>query len=194
MKKANSSFVQRALPQQLCSTSAAVGATRELDKCNDGEEEGGRGQAGDPERRRAARRLRRHLRLRAAAASETLDLRAPTRAARSQMTGLAVGAVDTYRLVKAGGRTVDQSRIARLAFHEMGRSGLVVSVFFALYQVCKCGIAAAGIEAPEVKVGGATAASLAPLSVLPATRRLSPYCLTLVAVDSYHTYFAPDSR
>jgi hypothetical protein len=110
------------------------------------------------------------------------------------MTGLAVGAVDTYRLVKAGGRTVDQSRVARLAFHEMGRSGLVVSVFFALYQVCKCGIAAAGIEAPEVKVGGATAASLAPLSVLPATRRLSPYCLTLVAVDSYHTYFAPDSR
>ena len=104
MKKANSSFVQRALPQQLCSTSAAVGATRELDKCNDGEEEGGRGQAGDPERCRAARRLRRHLRLRAAAASETLDLRAPTRAARSQMTGLAVGAVDTVMEAAAAGK------------------------------------------------------------------------------------------
>ena len=74
------------------------------------------------------------------------------------MTGLAVGAVDTYRLVKAGGRTVDQSRVARLAFHEMGRSGLVVSVFFALYQVCKCGIAAAGIEGAGALASGAVAA------------------------------------
>ena len=109
------------------------------------------------------------------------------------MTGLAVGAVDTYRLVKSGGM-VDRGKITRLAFHEMGRTGLVVSFFFATYQTAKCGIRALGVEAPEVRVGGATALGLLPISVAPATRRLSPYCLTLVAVDSYHTYFAPDSR
>lgn len=105
------------------------------------------------------------------------------------VTGLSVGAVDAYRLVKAG--SVARARASRVAFHEMGRSGLVVAGFFGAYQVVKCGLLACDVDAPEVRVGGATALSLFPVALVPALRRLTPYCLTLVAVDTYHTYVAP---
>ena len=105
------------------------------------------------------------------------------------VTGLTIGAVDAYRMVKGG--SVARSKAAPVAFHEMGRSGLVVAGFFSIYQVIKCGLLAADVDAPEIRVGGATAASLLPLTLVPALRRLAPYCLTLVAVDTYHTYVAP---
>ena len=79
------------------------------------------------------------------------------------------------------------------AFPDAGRSGLVVSAFFAVYQTVKCGFLAADVTYPEVRVGGATLVALAPVSAVAALRRLTPYCLTLVAVDTYHTYVAPDS-
>lgn len=109
------------------------------------------------------------------------------------VTGLTVGAVDAYRLIKAGA-VVDRARSSQIVFHEMGRSGLVVAGFFSIYQVAKCGLMYGEVEAPEVRVGGATAVSLLPLALVPPLRRLAPYCLTLVAVDSYHTYIAPDDK
>mmetsp|Transcript_19085 Transcript_19085/g.56670 ORF Transcript_19085/g.56670 Transcript_19085/m.56670 type:complete len:160 (+) Transcript_19085:186-665(+) len=108
------------------------------------------------------------------------------------ITGFTVGAVDAYRIAKRAGN-LDLANVLRVAPHEMGRSAFVVSGFFAVYQTVKCGCLAAGVTYPEVRVGGATAVALAPIATVQAFRRLSPYCLTLVAVDTYHTYVAPDA-
>lgn len=86
----------------------------------------------------------------------------------------------------------DGGKISSLAFNEMGRSGIIISFFFSAYQITKCALLGGGITAPEVRVGGATAVSLLPMQMVPTLRRLTPYCLTLVAVDSYHTYYATD--
>mmetsp|Transcript_31677 Transcript_31677/g.97913 ORF Transcript_31677/g.97913 Transcript_31677/m.97913 type:complete len:140 (+) Transcript_31677:838-1257(+) len=106
------------------------------------------------------------------------------------LTGFTVGAVDAFRMVKSG--AVPRADAARVAFHEMGRSAVVVSAFFSVYQTVKCLCLAADVKYPEVRVGSATAIAIAPVSVIAPLRRLVPYCLTLVAVDTYHTFFAPD--
>ena len=105
------------------------------------------------------------------------------------VTGFTVGAVDAYKLFKGG--TVKQADLPRVAFHEMGRSAVIVAGFFGIYQTVKTGLGFAGVDYPEVKVGTATMVGAAPLSITPGLRRYVPYCLTLVAVDTYHSYFAP---
>ena len=105
------------------------------------------------------------------------------------VTGFTVGAVDAYKLFKGG--TVKQSDLPRVAFHEMGRSAVIVAGFFGIYQTVKTGLGFAGIDYPEVKVGTATIIGAAPLSITPGLRRYVPYGLTLVAVDTYHSYWAP---
>ncbi len=105
------------------------------------------------------------------------------------VTGFTVGAVDAYKLFKGG--TVKQTDLPRVAFHEMGRSAVIVAGFFGIYQTVKTGLGFAGIDYPEVKVGTATMIGAAPLSITPGLRRYVPYCLTLVAVDTYHSYWAP---
>ena len=105
------------------------------------------------------------------------------------VTGFTVGAVDAYKLFKGG--TVKQADLPRVAFHEMGRSAVIVAGFFGIYQTVKTGLGFAGVEYPEIKVGTATMVGAAPLSITPGLRRYVPYCLTLVAVDTYHSYFAP---
>ena len=105
------------------------------------------------------------------------------------VTGFTVGAVDAYKLFKGG--TVKQADLPRVAFHEMGRSAVIVAGFFGIYQTVKTGLGFAGVDYPEVKVGTATMIGAAPLSITPGLRRYVPYCLTLVAVDTYHSYFAP---
>ena len=105
------------------------------------------------------------------------------------VTGFTVGAVDAYKLFKGG--TVKQPDLPRVAFHEMGRSAVIVAGFFGIYQTVKTGLGFAGIDYPEVKVGTATMIGAAPLSITPGLRRYVPYCLTLVAVDTYHSYWAP---
>ena len=105
------------------------------------------------------------------------------------VTGFTVGAVDAYKLFKGG--TVKQPDLPRVAFHEMGRSAVIVAGFFGIYQTVKTGLGFAGIDYPEVKVGTATMVGAAPLSITPGLRRYVPYCLTLVAVDTYHSYWAP---
>ena len=44
------------------------------------------------------------------------------------VTGFTVGAVDAYKLFKGG--TVKQPDLPRVAFHEMGRSAVIVAVFW----------------------------------------------------------------
>ena len=105
------------------------------------------------------------------------------------VTGFTVGAVDAYKLFKGG--TVKQTDLPRVAFHEMGRSAVIVAGFFGIYQTVKTGLGFAGVDYPEVKVGTATTIGAAPLSITPGLRRYVPYCLTLVAVDTYHSYWAP---
>ena len=108
------------------------------------------------------------------------------------VTGFTVGGVDAYKLIQAG--KIPKPDIPKVAFHEMGRSAVIVAGFFSVYNIVKTSINAAGCEYPEVNVGGATAVATLPLSVAPALRRYVPYRLTLVAVDAYHSYFAPKPR
>ena len=105
------------------------------------------------------------------------------------VTGFTVGAVDAYKLFKGG--TVKQTDLPRVAFHEMGRSAVIVAGFFGIYQTVKTGLGFVGVDYPEVKVGTATMVGAAPLSITPGLRRYVPYGLTLVAVDTYHSYWAP---
>ena len=105
------------------------------------------------------------------------------------VTGFTVGAVDAYKLFKGG--TLKQADLPRVAFHEMGRSAVIVAGFFGIYQTVKTGLGFVGVDYPEVKVGTATMIGAAPLSITPGLRRYVPYGLTLVAVDTYHSYFAP---
>ena len=70
------------------------------------------------------------------------------------VTGFTVGAVDAYKLFKGG--TVKQADFGRVAFHEMGRSAVIVAGFFGIYQTVKTGLGFVGVDYPEVKVGTAT--------------------------------------
>ena len=88
------------------------------------------------------------------------------------VTGFTVGAVDAYKLFKGG--TVKQTDLPRVAFHEMGRSAVIVAGFFGIYQTVKTGLGFVGIDYPEVKVGTATMVGAAPLSITPGLRRYVP--------------------
>ena len=68
-----------------------------------------------------------------------------------------------------------QTDLPRVAFHEMGRSAVIVAGFFGIYQTVKTGLGFAGIDYPEVKVGTATMIGAAPLSITPGLRRYVPY-------------------
>ena len=100
------------------------------------------------------------------------------------VTGFTVGAVDAYKLFKGG--TVKQPDLPRVAFHEMGRSAVIVAGFFGIYQTVKTGLGFVGVDYPEVKVGTATMVGAAPLSITPGLRRYVPYHLTLVGRGHAH--------
>ena len=109
------------------------------------------------------------------------------------MTGLTVGAVDSFRLFRRG---QDVQVATRTALNEMARSGILMASFFAGYQCIKCGLSRPfpdDRDAPTL-VMLATSASLAPFAVLAPLRRLIPYAGTLIAVDVYHTYFGASKR
>ena len=72
----------------------------------------------------------------------------------------------------------------------MGRSAVIVAGFFGIYQTVKTGLGFAGIDYPKVKVGTATMVRHHYRS-RPVYDGTCPTRLTLVAVDTYHSYCAP---
>lgn len=104
------------------------------------------------------------------------------------LTGFSMGMVDTFNAVRQNPSKMDVKAVTRLTFHEMGKSGAVVAAFFSLYQAVKCGVRRVTTDTLTV-VTTTTTISLLPLSVFPPLRRYVPFGLTLVAVDTYHTYY-----
>eukprot|EP00635_Sarcinochrysidales_sp_CCMP3193_P012939 CAMPEP_0118919670 /NCGR_PEP_ID=MMETSP1166-20130328/18677_1 /TAXON_ID=1104430 /ORGANISM="Chrysoreinhardia sp, Strain CCMP3193" /LENGTH=155 /DNA_ID=CAMNT_0006860199 /DNA_START=21 /DNA_END=489 /DNA_ORIENTATION=- len=104
------------------------------------------------------------------------------------MTGLTIGAVDSFRQVRS---PEGFQRASAVAFSEMARSAILMASFFAGYQSVKCVLQQPLRDDPQVLVGTATTVALAPFAVMPSLRRLIPYAATLIAVDVYHSSGAP---
>lgn len=98
-----------------------------------------------------------------------------------------MGLVDTFNKVRREPQQLDVSAIVRLSCNEMARSGIIIATFFTLYQGIK--YAMQGVTQDfSTTIAATTTISLLPFSLLPPLRRYCPFSLTLVAVDTYHTY------